>query len=178
NFIGETTNLIAILRERAQLEWFKDQSGSWNEIYEAPFSLRLTPFGFCFTFNIMNASDVMNLKEVSPDFHYDRDIMMHSREINTNSDMPQERMNSTYDFPWISTHSAPDSGLTLTLNSAITSVDWWCSRFEGFNFYVHSPNELQSSTNNFQLQFGELTEVLIKPKLITTEEDLGSYNLE
>lgn len=48
----------------------------------------------------------------------------------------------------------------------------------GFRYFVHGTNELLSSTNRFQLQFGELTELLIKPKMTITEEDLRDYSLE
>jgi hypothetical protein len=63
NFDTQTGDLVEILRDMAKLEWFEGQSASWNKIYGAPFALRLTPFGFCFTFNVINASDLMNLKE-------------------------------------------------------------------------------------------------------------------
>lgn len=62
-FNTQTADLVTILRDMAKLEWFEEQSASWNKIYGAPFAVRLTPFGFCFTFNIINASDLMNLKE-------------------------------------------------------------------------------------------------------------------
>lgn len=54
---------MEILREIARTDWFLEQSASWNKIYGAPFSQRLTPYGYCFTFNIMNASDLLNLNE-------------------------------------------------------------------------------------------------------------------
>lgn len=47
----------------ASVGWFEGQSASWNKIYGAPFALRLTPFGYCFTFNVANASDMMHLEE-------------------------------------------------------------------------------------------------------------------
>jgi hypothetical protein len=74
--------------------------------------------------------------------------------------------------------SDQDSGLSVALRSDNRSKGWWCSRYEGFRYFIHGTNELLSSTNRFQLQFGELTELLIKPKMTITEEDLRSYSLE
>lgn len=64
DFDTQTGDLVQILRDMARSTWFKGQSASWNKIYGAPFALRLTPFGFCFTFNIVNASDMMNLNQL------------------------------------------------------------------------------------------------------------------
>lgn len=63
NFDTQTGDLVEVLRSMARLDWFEGQSSSWNKIYGAPFSLRLTPFGYCFTFNIINDTDLMNLQE-------------------------------------------------------------------------------------------------------------------
>lgn len=63
NFSTQTADLVDVLRSMARIEWFEGQSASWNKIYGAPFALRLTPFGFCFTFNIINATDLMNVDE-------------------------------------------------------------------------------------------------------------------
>jgi hypothetical protein len=62
-FDTQTNDLVKILEDMAQVEWFEGQSASWNKIYGAPFSLRLTPFGYCFTFNIINSSDLMFLDQ-------------------------------------------------------------------------------------------------------------------
>jgi hypothetical protein len=40
-------------------DWFIEQSASWNKIFKAPFAARLTPYGYCFTFNIINASELL-----------------------------------------------------------------------------------------------------------------------
>lgn len=59
----QTGDLVDILREISRLDWFLEQSASWNKIYGTPFSQRLTPFGYCFTFNIINASDLLHMNE-------------------------------------------------------------------------------------------------------------------
>lgn len=62
-FDTQTVDLVEVLRSMARLKWFNEQSSSWNKIYGAPFALRLTPFGYCFTFNIINATDLMNVEQ-------------------------------------------------------------------------------------------------------------------
>ncbi|CAO1407576.1 unnamed protein product [Diamesa tonsa] len=174
----QTRDLVDILREMARLDWFLEQSASWNKIYGTPFSQRLTPFGYCFTFNIINASDLLNLQQVSEDFHYNRDIMLYRKEMNTLMLKPREDLNFTQDYPWSATVSDQDGGLNMALRADNSSGEWWCSKYEGFRYFVHGVNELLTSTNRFQLQFGELAELLIKPKMTITEEDLRDYSLE
>ncbi|CAO1411437.1 unnamed protein product [Diamesa serratosioi] len=177
-FKTQTNNLVEILREMTRLDWFLEQSASWNRIYGAPFAQRLTPYGYCFTFNIINASDLLNLNEVSGDFHYTRDIMLYHKETNTMVNKPRETLNMTQEYPWNPTASDGGSGLNIALHADNSSDEWWCSKYEGFQYFVHGVNELLSSTDRFQLQFGELTELLIKPKMTITEEDLREYSLE
>jgi hypothetical protein len=115
---------------------------------------------------------------VSEDFHYQRNVKLYKKEINTFMMKPREKLDFQSDFPWSATVSDQDSGLNVALRSHNNSADWWCSKYEGFRYFVHGTNELLSSTNRFQLQFGELTELLIKPKMTITEEDLRDYSLE
>lgn len=59
-----SVNLVEILHEISSFKWFKEQSAIWNNnIYGAPFVQRLTPYGFCFTFNIIDFSDLFNMNE-------------------------------------------------------------------------------------------------------------------
>lgn len=64
-FSTQSDNLIQLMREMARIDWFYQQSAGWNKLYSAPFALRLTPYGFCFTFNVLNASDLMNIDELN-----------------------------------------------------------------------------------------------------------------
>ena len=114
----------------------------------------------------------------SLDFFYTRDLTLYKKDINTFTAKPKNQIDNLEDFPWRASVSDQDSGLSIALQTNNHSKDWWCSRYEGFRYFVHPTNELLSTTNRFQLQFGELTELLIKPKMTITEEDLRSYALE
>lgn len=128
--------------------------------------------------NYTHSQCILFIFRVSPDFYYERDIILYKKEINAFLLQPKEELNFTHDFPWSATVSDQDSGLNVALRSDNNSGEWWCSKYEGFRYFIHGTNELLSSTNRFQLQFGELTELLIKPKMTITEEDLRDYSLE
>lgn len=104
--------------------------------------------------------------------------MLYRKETNTLMLKPREDLNFTQDYPWSASVSDQDGGLNMALRADNSSGEWWCSKYEGFRYFVHGVNELLSSTNRFQLQFGELAELLIKPKMTITEEDLRDYSLE
>lgn len=118
------------------------------------------------------------MNRVSEDFLYTRDVTLYKKEVNAFSSKPKSMIDFDHDFPWSATVSDQDSGLSVSLRSDNRSKNWYCSRYEGFRYFIHGTNELLSSTNRFQLQFGELTELLIKPKMTITEEDLRDYTLE
>ncbi|KAG5682311.1 hypothetical protein PVAND_011670 [Polypedilum vanderplanki] len=178
NFSTQTGNLVEVMRSLVSTTWFKQQSASWNKIYGASFALRLTPYGFCFTFNVINDTDLLHKSEVSSDFFFTRDENLYKRDFQAFSAPPKSVIDFNHDFPWSATISGSDSGLSVALRSNEGSTNWSCSRYEGFRYFIHGTNELLSSTNRFHLQFGELTELLIKPKMTITEEDLRDYTLE
>lgn len=62
---------------------------------------------------------------VSPDFHYNRDIILYKKEINSFLTKPKEEVNFTHDFPWSATVSDQDSGLNVAMKSDNNSKDWW-----------------------------------------------------
>ena len=105
-------------------------------------------------------------------------MTLYKKEVNAFHLPPKDPKDFGKNFPWSASVSDQDSGLSVAMRSDNRSKDWWCSRYEGFRYFIHGTNELLSSTNRFQLQFGELTELLIKPKMTITEEDLKDYTLE
>lgn len=104
--------------------------------------------------------------------------MLYKKEVNAFHLPPKSVLDLDKDYPWSARVSDSESGLSIAMRSDNRSQEWWCSRYEGFRYFIHGTNELLSSTNRFQLQFGELTELLIKPKMTITEEDLRDYTLE
>lgn len=115
---------------------------------------------------------------MSEDFHYTRDVTLFRKEKKTVLNKQGNNLKYVQDYPWRATISDQDSGFNVGLRTDNSSDEWWCSKHQGFRYFVHGVDELLSSTNRFQLQFGELTELLIKPKLTITEEALRDYTLE
>jgi hypothetical protein len=62
-FSTQTKDLVEVMKTLVSKEWFSAQSASWNKIYGAPFALRLTPYGHCFTFNVINDTDLLHKSE-------------------------------------------------------------------------------------------------------------------
>jgi Amiloride-sensitive sodium channel len=53
---------LSLLKGRTQTKWFqKNVEGVWQLRFEVPFSLVLTKYGYCFTFNMNSASSMFNL---------------------------------------------------------------------------------------------------------------------
>jgi hypothetical protein len=62
-FSTQTNDMMKVMRSLVNEDWFIQQSASFDRIYGAKFAIRLTNFGYCFTFNIINASDLLNIDE-------------------------------------------------------------------------------------------------------------------
>ena len=53
--------IVPTIHKQAQTEWFINQSAEWNTIYAPTFAEILTTRGYGFSFNILEAKDVLNL---------------------------------------------------------------------------------------------------------------------
>lgn len=62
NIYGQLTDyehkIVPLIRTRSKIDWFRNQTGSWNDLYQVPFAEVLTSRGFGFAFNVMNSSDI------------------------------------------------------------------------------------------------------------------------
>lgn len=57
----ETNDMIEIMRNHSRAKWFQNQYASWNG-YDVAFAEVLTSSGFCFTFNLAKAEDILNIE--------------------------------------------------------------------------------------------------------------------
>lgn len=53
-----------------------------------------------------------------------------------------------------------------------------CSVHSSFRLFIHGTNEFYSYENSFMLHSGEAVELMVKPKLIITDENLRGYSVE
>lgn len=57
------TAMIEYLRNRSNEQNFRHQKASWNSQYNTVFAKRLTSHGFGYSFNILDADEILNVEE-------------------------------------------------------------------------------------------------------------------
>lgn len=60
NFIPYFLNL---LKEEAQFDWFRRQTATFNGIFQSQFAMTRTKNGMGYTFNMMDAEELLNLEK-------------------------------------------------------------------------------------------------------------------
>lgn len=53
-------NIVPLLKNFSQLEWFGQQSATWNSYYQPEFTEVLTPRGYGFAFNMLDPSKMFH----------------------------------------------------------------------------------------------------------------------
>ena len=53
--------IVPAIHEHVQTEWFKNQTAEWNSYYAPKFAEILTTRGYGFSFNILDAKDLLNV---------------------------------------------------------------------------------------------------------------------
>lgn len=66
---NRSSDFVSYLRKLPQQsDWFDETSGSWNNEDQVNFAQVLTRNGLGYTFNVLEASDMLNLNKTSTDF--------------------------------------------------------------------------------------------------------------
>jgi hypothetical protein len=64
---GRPTNyehrIVSLIRRHSDAEWLRNQNGSWNKGFQVPFAEMLTTRGFEFSFNVMDAGEVLRVDQ-------------------------------------------------------------------------------------------------------------------
>lgn len=55
--------IVPAIHEQSQINWFKNQTAEWNTYYTPQFAEILTTRGYGFSFNILEAEDLLNVDE-------------------------------------------------------------------------------------------------------------------
>lgn len=55
--------IVPTIQKQAQTKWFKNQTTEWNTFYAPKFAKILTTRGYGFTFNILEAKELLNVDE-------------------------------------------------------------------------------------------------------------------
>lgn len=56
--------IVPTIHGQVQTDWFKNQTAAWNTLYTPKFAEILTTRGYGFTFNILEAKDLLNVDEL------------------------------------------------------------------------------------------------------------------
>lgn len=63
NFTGHEKDIVSAIKTISRIDWMRNQTGSFREIFDVPFSEILTSRGYGFSFNIMEARDLLNINQ-------------------------------------------------------------------------------------------------------------------
>lgn len=129
----------------------------------------LTKFGFCYTFNIVEDSTLLNLDEISSDFHYKHKITT-SKHTKPTEFMSPLRTNhkSLGAFHFLDQYAKEFQG---------RNVSWILNDYDGFLILIHDPHELPNENSvKIYASISESVDVLVTPEITKTDESL--YGLE
>lgn len=59
----DASNFIEVLKNITRVEWFKDQSASWNNQKSVEFTQTFSVSGSCFTFNLEKFDEIFRRSE-------------------------------------------------------------------------------------------------------------------
>jgi Amiloride-sensitive sodium channel len=157
NLSSETLNFVKLLRPTAQLDWFEDMESNWLLKYTTQYSMTLTRWGLCFTFNMLASHELLNLNETSRDFHFKVDIKNPFNLYWLGADT--EDFNSS--MPWHTSHKSV--GLSTYFNDSKYLAENPFIVQDGFLVIVHS---------NFDFPSAELENHVLVPKRFFAFVDL------
>jgi hypothetical protein len=149
NLSSETLNFVKLLRPTAQLDWFEDMESNWLLKYTTQYSMTLTRWGLCFTFNMLASHELLNLNETSRDFHFKVDIRnpFYMYWLGTYT----EDFNSS--LPW----HASRKGVRL-------SADFNDRKYQAKNPFIVQDGFLVMVHSNFEFPSAELENHVLVPK--------------
>lgn len=128
----------------------------------------ITPWGLCFTFNMAHSHDLLNLNQVSDNFHYQYTIQ---------ADVDYTK------YIYQLAETIPKKVLTTKLGLTVTVLPYneiyeqvIENDFDGYLFIIHDPYELPSWKSKIvkAANFFE-TKVQVSPKLHEIDESLYGY---
>ncbi|KAG5679881.1 hypothetical protein PVAND_009418 [Polypedilum vanderplanki] len=77
NLTFETmSRYFEIMKENSMIDWFQQQSATWNNQYQVNFTMTRNFYGMSYTFNLMNTENILRYKRVNEEFHLKRNVSM------------------------------------------------------------------------------------------------------
>jgi len=159
------------LKTLTQMDWFMNYGvmASWLNEFSVPFSLTLTQWGICFTFNMISSSELVLVNETSPDFHYNADIVnpVYIASIESNSFYFNET------FPWSATNSRRFLILYFDNTQYVETNPF--VELQGYRLIFHSNYELPYKDEKNHVIMGpkKFITVDINPDVFEADESLA-----
>lgn len=138
------------------------------------FTETITEEGFCYTFNVLDPSELFKEDVLAPDFMY-----LSSNKSSTNWTL--EKGYETTDsetYPYRVLGPGARAGINIVLKLTDVDLDYICrGPVQGFKVLLHTPGELaRVSKQFFRIPLRQEVVVSVKPNMITTSEGLVDYS--
>ncbi|CAO1411521.1 unnamed protein product [Diamesa tonsa] len=187
NITIPTDDLMSYISKlNPHLRW--NIQASFSKKYSVHFAKIITPWGYCNTFNNLDAEDLLNLNNTSEDFHYKKSILVNQTFIHTNEGYRTVESNESY--PWSTDNS--QSGFSISLQNLnkrklkkinlATIFTHPENVYDGIHFIFHNTDEmitkLPSNQQNFYGQIEGSVLYWIKPAVKQIDDSIKSISLE
>ncbi|CAO1403765.1 unnamed protein product [Diamesa tonsa] len=154
--------------------WNGQQSGSFIQKYSLEFAKTLTPYGFCYTYNSLDASDLFNINKVADIFNFERTYSMYE----FNSVVKASPPNESYPLKTPTFRM----GLHAQLKKKKfrqEDVYHYGRLFDGHIVFIHKNDEFpMKSLKPLYSQVNETTFFSIKPQDKVMDDDLYKMSFE
>jgi Amiloride-sensitive sodium channel len=176
NLSSENLNFFEILKPTAQLDWFRDMKSNWMLKYTTQYSMTLTRWGLCFTFNMLASHELLNLNQTSRDFHFKVDFRNPFNMYWLDEGLYSEDFNSS--MPWHA--SRKGVGLYAYFNDSKYVVENPFIVQDGFLVIVHSNFEFPSVELENQVLVQKKFYVFVDliPVVYSTSDTLSDLSAE
>jgi acid-sensing ion channel, other len=89
------------------------------------------------------------------------------------------KTNHPYTYPYRALGGGKKAGISISLKMRKKDVDYACNGASGFRLSFHTPDELPKTDSLFyRIPFNFETSIMIKPRVMSTSDDLKSYKPE
>lgn len=138
------------------------------------FTETITEEGFCYTFNVLDSTELFKEEVLAPDFVY----LKHNK---SSTNWTLERGYETIDsetYPYRVLGPGARAGINIVLKLRDVDLDYICrGPVQGFKVLLHTPGELpRVSKQFFRIPLRQEVVVSVKPNMITTSEGLADYS--
>jgi hypothetical protein len=139
----------------------------WKNVYTVWKAEILTELGLCYTFNIAEAKNVLNLNETSSDFHFQHFVNDHRFQSMKELETPLKSDDKS-------------TGLYSIFDQHPENVFSILDDFDGVFVMIHNPYELPSieTAVNIHALFCDFVTILIVPEVINTDTALKKLDVE